>query len=86
MAVIVTNVTSAIWFISGKYLARKQWELATLNVVRNAKMLFVKKVIRSLRPLRVCVGGFYYLERQAKVTFVAFIVNGNIQLLLSTNL
>lgn len=83
-SVIITNILSSIWSISGKYLARIQLNIAIASECRPKAKIALRKELRSLKPLRISVGGIYQMDRKAKVTFMKFLVDGTVQLLLSS--
>jgi len=44
---------------------------------------YVRAVARSLHPIRFGIGGLYYLEREAKLTLMNFLVTGTGNLLIA---
>lgn len=42
-----------------------------------------KLVTHSLAPIRFSVGGLYYMEREARLTFIHFLANGTLSLLIA---
>lgn len=82
--VVVTsfaNIISLAWFRSTIFLAKEK--IVISNVKETQTKMYFRKVHKSLIPLRVSVGGLYYMEKEAKVTFIQFLVNGNINLLVT---
>lgn len=80
--ITLTTVLSNAWTISGNFLTRIGLDVSILNG-RHETKLYLRKVMKSLRPLRICIAGTYYLEEEAKLTFMEFLVNGNINILLT---
>lgn len=46
------------------------------------KLEYNKMVLKSLRPLKIQIGGLYYMESEAKLTLTDFIISGTVDLLL----
>lgn len=80
--ILLVNGISTAWTFSAQFLVRAQKNLTIVK--EKERRLFLSKVINSLSPLRVCVGGKYYMEKEAKLTFINFLVNGVVNLLLSS--
>lgn len=80
--ILLANITSEVWIISGKFRTVIKELIGAIQL--KERRMYMSKEMKSLSPLRICIGGTYYMERQAKLTFMEFIVNGNINMLLTS--
>lgn len=81
MTISFANIISFAWYRSTTFLAVTQ--LSVCSIKETQERMYIRKVQKSLLPLRISVGGFYYMEKEAKLTFMQFLLNGNINLLVT---
>lgn len=65
-ALLLANVTSAVWNITGKFLADTDYCIGRIQS-KDRRLQQLRKLMKSMNPLRICVGGFYYMEKEAKL-------------------
>lgn len=72
--VIAVSAMSALWVVSNVYLMDlKKIVLEEAGADAAAKKKYLISTIKSFFPFRVHVGGLYYLDKEAKLTFMQFL-------------
>lgn len=80
-ATFLANVLTVIWSTSKNFLVELRIAVADIgNLERRVRL---RREQKSLRSLRICIGGLYYMEAEAKLTFMHFVVNGTGNLLIA---
>lgn len=79
--IVLANVISIVWSTSDDFAAQARDIIARIHQLE--RRILLKKLVVSLIPLRVCIGRLYYMEREAKLTFIQFLVNGSVNILLT---
>ena len=79
---IAVMMMSSVWSLGGQYLQDLQNSVrAWVEFAPEYKRLALKHV-NALRPVRVNICGLYHMERDAKLTFMNFIIVGTVNVLL----
>lgn len=76
MSTVAINLMSSVWQTSCQF----NWDFKHNLILkcRNPKMLkkYVLCTVTSFRPLRFQIGGTYYLDKEAKLTYADFLISG----------
>jgi hypothetical protein len=80
--VLGATMMSNVWYLGRAYLrVFENCTRASTGLDTKSKQLILKSV-KALRPIRINIGGLYYMEKDAKLTVMNFIVVGTVNMLL----
>jgi hypothetical protein len=75
------NLACSVWAKSNEYISKyRQCKGKKVESVKCRK--YIRQVADSFGPIRFGVGGMYYMERNAKLTFLDFLFNGTLTTLI----
>jgi hypothetical protein len=77
VAVLGVHALSTLWATSTNFLVRIE---RASSDAEERKLLLA--TVKSSQPLRISLGGIYYLERDAKLTFIDFLAKALVNMLL----
>ena len=81
--IVGTNMMSSVWY-SGSAHVRRLERLSLIQASTKSLNELQEQLttIKSLAPIRVTIGGLYHMEKEAKCTFINFIIVGTTNLVL----
>ncbi|CAG7817817.1 unnamed protein product, partial [Allacma fusca] len=82
VAAFATSFLINIWENMGQTYEISSEVLQSWTVMKGSTLWF-KKYLRSVKPIRVIIGTFFYADRQIKLTIFSIILNQTLSLLLS---
>ena len=78
---VAAHVVCKFWTMSAQHLCTVQ--RATERIMSGDRRKHLRKIIKSLRPIRMNVGGLYHMEKSAKLTFMGFLLYGTGRILIA---
>ncbi|CAG7730352.1 unnamed protein product, partial [Allacma fusca] len=84
VAAFATSFLINIWENMGQTYEISSGVLQSWKDMEGSALWF-KKYLRSVKPIRVFIGSFFYADRQIKLTIISIVLNQTLSLLLSTS-